>query len=115
MHIDLSPIVNGVIVPLLTPILAAALLWLVYKVAALFHIKIQDSQRTLLETAIANGINFAQNKVASLPETVAVTNPVVAQAAAYVIKTAPDALKALGLQNDSAALVTAITARLPSA
>ena len=114
MTVDLSPIVNGLVVPLLTPIISAALLWLIYKVGSLFHIKIQDSQRALLETAISNGITFAQSKVASLPESVTISNPVIAQAAAYVTKTAPGALTALGLDKDSAALAAAITARLPA-
>ena len=113
--IDLAPLVNGILVPILTPLIGAALLWVIYKVAAVFHFVLQDGQRSLLDRAIANGLNWAAQKASTTPMVVSAQPGVVADVASYLGKTAPGALKSLGLDKDSEALAAAITARLPVA
>jgi hypothetical protein len=113
--IDLSPIVNGIIVPLLTPVLGAAFLWVAYKVSSLFHFHIQQGQRALLEKAISNGLNYASMKLGETPMTLSTHSAAISTVASYVNKAAPGAVKALGLDKASGSLAAAIIARLPDA
>lgn len=112
--LDLAPLVNQVIVPLLTPILAAGLMWIGYRVQALFHVNILAGHRAVFETAVANGIKLLSQRLGNVAMTVDVKNAAISGVAAYVVKTAPDAVKRLGLDKDAQALATAIEARLPT-
>lgn len=112
--LDLAPLVNQVIVPLLTPILAAGLMWIGYRVQSLFHVNILAGHRAVFETAVQNGISLVTKKLAGVPMSVDIKNATIAGVATYVAKTAPDALTHLGLDKDAQALATAIEARLPT-
>lgn len=111
--IDLGPIVNQIVVPLVTPILVAGFTWIVYRVQSLLHAHILDGHRAVLETAIQNGIKLATSRV---PPTLLVSskNQIVSEALAYVNTVAPQAVAKLGLAKDADALAAAIEARLPA-
>lgn len=110
MHIDLSPLINGVIIPLLTPILIALVGWAATKVAALAHIQIQDSQRAVIGDAVTNGLAFAEQKLAPYEQVTA--DQKVAAAVNYILPKVPDALKSLGITPQH--LMDLVTARLPA-
>lgn len=105
--ISLAPLVNGLIVPILVPLLMALAGWALNKVAAYAHFQISQGQRDLVDTAIANGIAYAQTK---LPATVGIDG-MVGQVVAYVLPKIPGALKFLGVT--PASLEQLIIARLP--
>lgn len=107
--IDLSPIVDGVLIPLLTPVLLAVVTWAATKVAALAHIQIGAAQRTVLESAINNGIAYAEKTMA--PRLGVTADDKVAAAVNYILPKVPDALKGLGVTPDH--LAQLVTARLP--
>lgn len=108
--IDLSPLVNGVILPLLAPVLLAVVTWAATKVAALAHIQIQDSQRDVLTAAVNNGLAFAEQKLAGYEHVSA--DDKVAAAVNYILPKVPDALKGLGVTPEH--LAQLVTARLPA-
>lgn len=109
--IDLAPLVNGVILPLLAPALLAVLTWAATRLAALAHIKLQDSHRAVLSAAVTNGIAYAQK---ALGPTAAVTvNAQIAAAMAYILPKVPEALKSLGVTPDH--LAELVAAQLPPA
>lgn len=106
--IDLSPIVSGVIVPLITPVVLALAAYALKRVASLAHISIQDSQRKVVEGAIQNGIKFAVSKLG--PVNVAASDQVTA-AVNYILPKVPGALNGLGITPDH--LTEMVQARLP--
>jgi len=110
MQVDLAPIVNQVVIPVLTPLLGAGALWVLNKAAKLLHVNIQAQQRVVLETAISNGIAYA-DQVLAAHETVQ-TSDRVAQALNYVLPKVPVAMKDLGVT--PAQLGDLILARLPA-
>lgn len=108
--IDLAPLVNGIVIPLLTPVLLAVIMWVATKVAALAHIQIQDSQRDVLTAAVNNGIAYAERVLA--PRLGITADDKVATAVNYILPKIPDALKGLGITPDH--LAQLVTARLPA-
>lgn len=106
--IDLSPLINGVILPLLTPVLLAVATWAATKVAAYAHFQIQDGQRALLSSAIDNAIAYAEQLLAGKESVTA--NDKVATAVNYLLPKVPDALKSLGVTPEHLAQI--ITAKL---
>jgi hypothetical protein len=108
--VDLAPLVNGVLFPLVSGGLVAVVGWAVKKAGDYFHFQVQAGQRQLLETAIGNGIAFAEKALAS-HESVSV-DARVAVAAQYVLPKVPGALASLGITPQH--LEQLITARLPS-
>jgi len=107
--IDLAPLVNQVVIPLAVPVLTAAGSWVAYKVAAFFHVRIQDSQRDLINAVIYRGIAYASTKVpSSIPVTAG--GGVKDLAATYVIDHIPGALRSLGIT--PASLGTMVESRL---
>jgi hypothetical protein len=111
-HIDLSPIVNGVVIPLLTPLLLVFATWALNKVAAYAHFQIQDGQRQVVGDAIANGLAYAEQKLAPYENVTA--DQKVAAAVNYVLPKVPGALKTLGVTPEH--LAQLVTAKLsPSA
>lgn len=114
MNIDLTPLVQPVVQDIVIPLLTAGAVWLGYKVERLLHVSWLDGHRAVFETAVANGLNMADKALGidgSKPVTVDVKNAYIATAASYIAKTAPGAIKALGLDKDAAALAAAIDAR----
>lgn len=90
---DLAPIVNNLILPGLTPILGAGLLWLVYRVQSVFHLHVLDGKRAVVQNAILNGITLAESRLGSK---LSVNVPAdVASVAGYVNTTVPHALASL--------------------
>lgn len=104
--IDLSPVVNQVIVPVLASVLIAVVIWAVQRAGAFFHFTISDGQRQLVSTAVDNAIAYAQTTLA--PKEKITTTDIVAEAVNYLLPKIPDTLKALGITPDHLAdLVTA--------
>ncbi len=102
--IDFSPLINQVLIPLITSVLLALAGVAMAKVAAYAHIKVQDSQRDVLSAAITNGIAYAAG---TLPKT-AKCDAHVAEAVNYILPKVPGALKGLGVTPEHLAqLVTA--------
>jgi hypothetical protein len=93
--LDLSPIVNGVIVPLLTPVLLGFAMWALNKVAAFAHFQVQDGQRQMVSAAIDNAIAYAAKTLG--PKEVVGVDAHVAAAAAYLMPKIPGALKSLNV------------------
>ena len=112
--IDLVPIINQVVVPILSAVLLAVLAWAAQRIAVFFHIKIQDSQRAVLSAAVSNGIAYAGHALAGR-ENITVSDTAAA-AVEYVLPKVPGALKALGVTPDHLSqLVTAQLASVPAA
>lgn len=111
MQLDLAPLVNTVIIPLLAPTLMACAAWAAAKLASYAHVQLQDSQRALLNAAITNALNYAEHQLAG-HETVTVSEKV-ATAVAYLQPKIPGALKSLGVTPDH--LADLVIARLPAA
>lgn len=107
--IDLAPLVNGVVIPLITPVLLAVATWALTKVAGYAHFQIQDGQRRVVSDAIDHGIAYAQKALAS-HETVN-ADATVAAAVNYILPKVPGALASLGVTGDH--LAQLVTARLP--
>lgn len=108
--IDLTPLVNGVLIPLFTPVLLSVLIWAATKIAGLAHMQIQSAQRDVLSAAIVNGIAYAEKTLA--PHLGVTADDKVAAAVNYILPKVPDALKGLGVTPDH--LADLVTARLPA-
>lgn len=110
--IDLAPLLTQVVIPLATPVVATAATWAFATIAGHFHMRIQDSQRELVNAVIQRGITYAASKVpASIP--VSAGGGLKDMAAQYVIDHIPGALRSLGVT--PAALGQMVEARLPTA
>lgn len=110
VSIDLSPVVNGVIVPLLTPILLAVATWAISRIAKYAHFQIQDGQRQVVADAITSGIAYAQKTLGPLE--IVSADARIATAVSYVLPKVPDALKSLGVT--PAHLAQIVAAKLPA-
>lgn len=108
--IDLAPTLNTVVLPLLTSVAMGAMTWVAGMIATHFHVQISDANRQLVETAISNGIAYAQSKAA--PNETLSAPATVAAAVGYVLPKIPSALAWLKIT--PASLEQLITARLPS-
>lgn len=108
--IDLAPTLNTVVLPLLTSAVLALAGWVLSVIAIHFHIVISSTQRALVESAIQNGIAFAQGKLA--PGEKLTASGDVSAVLGYVLPKIPGALAWLKVSPDS--LAQLITARLPA-
>jgi len=112
--IDFAPLVNQVIMPLAIAVLGAVGTWAVVRFKTWLGIKQTSQLATTLDTALQNGLAFAQSQlpgvVANMPLSLATKNDVLAVAANYAITHVPDTLKALGV--DQAMLLQKLEARL---
>lgn len=109
MHIDLSPILNGVIFPLLAPMLMALAGLALAKVAQVAHFQLSDGQRALVLGAIDNAIAFAEQKLS--PGAVVTVDQKVAAAVNYLLPKIPQALNFLKIS--PAQLGEIVAARIP--
>lgn len=109
MTVDFSVIFNQIVFPLLGVVLTWAATYALTKVAQAAHFNVSDGQRAVVETAVQNGIAFAEKELAG-HEQITVDDKVGA-VLQYVLPKVPDALKWLGI--DEAHLADVIRARLP--
>lgn len=110
--VDLGPLINGIVVPLLAPILGAAALWLAYRLQSVFHLHVLDGRRALLETAINNGIALVAAQLQRRTLSVNVPDHV-ASVVGYAAATVPGAIKKLGI--DPAQLGQKVAAEIAKA
>ncbi len=110
MHIDLAPLINAYVVPILTAVLLSLASWAMSKAATYFHFTVQDGQRALVNGAIDNAIAYAQQMLAGKENVTA--NQTVSTAVNYLLPKIPDTLKALGVTPEHLAQI--ITAKLPA-
>lgn len=112
--IDFTPILQQLI-QLLGLVLMGLATWAVKKASDYFGLKQDDSARALIETAVKNGVKYAEGKlsgeVSKLDPAVTVNSPFVAEAANYVIGHVPDALTRLGVTQQQ--LSEKILAQMP--
>ena len=110
--INLTPIILDIL-GLAGLVLVGVVTWAVNKYIG-SHL--DDKAKELLETAIKNGIAYAEKQggayLAAHPVTINGGNATVAVAANYVIQNTPDALTRLGVTQDQ--LSQKILARLPA-
>lgn len=113
-QVDIAPLINQVVVPLLGALGGLLVTWLVAKVCGWLGIQANSQVAGVLETAMQNGLAFAQSqlkdKVGNGVVPIDVKNQVIATAANYVIAHTPGAMKTLGV--DQASLIQKIEARL---
>lgn len=115
MNIDLTPLVDQVIYPLIAACVAPFVALLVQKLTLFLHIKMEAQQQQALETALTNGINFALSRAKTYADANGVVvskSSLIQQAANYVLPKVPGTLKSLGITPDGVA--ERIEARLPS-
>lgn len=108
--VDFGPLVANVVWPLLSAVLLAIGAWGVQKLSAWLGIKNNEVLQNTVESAMKNGLAYAQSKVGDVPLTVDVKNQIVATAANYAIKHVPDAMAKLGVGQD--VLLEKLEARL---
>lgn len=110
--INLAPLLN-VAIQIVALVALGFVPVLVTKAASWLHIQNQSALLQRVVDIVDRGINYAQNIATTRAATVSigVSNPLVADAANYVIAKAPDALKALKM--DSTHVADLVLARLP--
>ncbi|HTE35720.1 MAG TPA: hypothetical protein VK634_06885 [Reyranella sp.] len=118
--VDLKPLLDQVVWPLVGAVLAALATFLTTKLAQWLKLKSSAMLQATVEAALNNGLQLAQAKVATLNiSNIGVQSEIVAQAAAYAIARAPDALKSVGIDTTTpqglAAVRDQIEARLAPA
>jgi hypothetical protein len=109
--IDLTPLVDQVLVPIVSTVLVGVATWALTKVAAYAHFQISDGQRKVVADAITNGIAYAEKQLAGNGVIVS-ADAKVAAAVNYVLPKVPGALKALGVTPEHLAQI--IAAKLPA-
>ena len=116
MEIDLRPLIDKILVPIVLPLLSSLGVWGLWKLIALTGLKIDDTQRAVVQSGLQYAINYASTKIASsTPDKIPVNvkSAVVAEAAQYALAHIPDALAHFAI--DPAKLATMIEARLAPA
>lgn len=113
--IDLSPLIDQVVIPTLSAVLIGLATWVARWAIAFFKVKITAQQGATVDAALANGINLAVHQL-QVPldanSSVEVKNQAVAIAANYAIPKIAAETKALGITPDS--IAQRIEARLPT-
>ena len=112
--ISLVPILD-VVIQLFGAALMAVGTWAVTMLSQKLKLSSDSEVRTYLQEALQRAVNFGVEKARSQAKdigTVDVRNEVVADAANYVIGKTPDALKKLGISDDS--VQDLVRARLPA-
>ncbi len=107
--IDLAPLVNQVVIPIITPVLLGVATWALTRVAKYAHFQVQDSQRKLVLDVVDNAVAYAEKMLAGKASVT--VNDKVATAVNYILPKVPDALKAVGITPEHLAQI--VTARLP--
>lgn len=100
--IDLSPILTDVIQALAVLLLALGS-WAIKKLMTKLGLEHDDKIRGYLEEALLNGIEFAKKKAGDAAQSlhsIEVKDKVVADAANYVAKGVPDALRHFGITDE---------------
>lgn len=97
--IDLTPLVDQVVLPILAPVLVVAITWAAKRVADFFHIQLQDSQRRMLESAMQSALAFAEAEIRGRTVQVSASDKV-AVAVDYLLPKVPAALASLGIDKD---------------
>ena len=100
--IDLTPLLNGVIWPLvaaLVPVLGA---WLAYRLARLLKINEQNQNRPILDQAVQTATNLLLQELEAWRKqagrtTIDISNATVAKYANYVVQQVPEVLKTVGV------------------
>lgn len=110
--IDLAPILNQIVVPILVPIVTALAGLALAKIAQLAHFNLQDGQRALVLAAVDNAIAFAEQKLAGQAVTITADQKIAA-AVNYLLPKIPQALSALKIT--PAHLGEIVAARIPQA
>jgi hypothetical protein len=112
--VDLSPLLNQVVWPVLGTVLTALVGWLITRASTYFHLASQDTIRSYVMTATQNGVAAIEAKLAGTPLTVDTHSAKVAAVASHLITTVPSGLKALGftLEPNDPKLVAMISAQL---
>ena len=108
--VDCGPLVQQVVWPLLSAALLAVGAWGVQKLSTWLGIKNNEVLQNTVESALKNGLAYAQSKVGDVPLTVDVKNEIVATAANYTLGHIPSVLKKLGI--DEKTLAEKLEARL---
>lgn len=107
-----------IVIPLAVAVLTALASWLSIQVTSYFKLKSDNVVRGYLDEILKRGIGFAQSEMeqaAARYTKVDVKNAVVASAAAYAIRQAPDAITRFGLTPAQVeAMVSARLAKLPA-
>lgn len=111
MQIDLSPIFNTVVAPLLQTGLLGLVGWGVAQLSLWLKFKLTQGQRDFLIGAVDNAVSYAQAKLAA-HETVT-TDQTTATALAYLLPKVSETMAKLGIT--PAHLSEIITARIPAA
>ena len=116
--VNLAPLVDQVLVPLLLTVLTGFASWAVAQMSAAvtrwFHVKVSAQQAQVIENAIQNGINLAVHKVGvtlDAHSTVDVKNQAVAVALGYALPKVTEEMAAVGISPET--LAERILARLP--
>ena len=106
-QVDFTPIADtavNAVAAVLMGMASVAVAFVGKKAHDWFGIRVDDSQRALLETAMARGINWGAERVRGAYDgrlTIAMKNELLAMGASYVIARTPDALKRFGLDPNS--------------
>jgi len=109
-QIDLAPLIDGVVAPILSAVLMALASWALVKIAGLLHIQISDSQRNVVLNAIPHALTFAEQKLLAKGATFTASEQV-AEALNYLAPKVSGALAWLGITPEH--LAEMVTARLP--
>lgn len=112
--VDISPLINQVLIPFAVALGSVLAAWIAAKVAALLGIKREDALAAKLEEAMKNGLALAQarleERIGTGPINIETKSQLVATAATYARDHVPGTLKALGVT--PAALQEKLEARL---
>lgn len=112
--IDLAPLFNQVVLPIMGAIAVPIGAWAAKRIADLAHVQMTEKRAQAIEIAIQNGVSYGlsqvQQHVAGKGLTLNVKNEVIDHAVSYVLPKVPDTLKKLGIT--PAGLSERIEARL---
>lgn len=99
--VDISPLINQVLIPFAVALGSVLAAWIAAKVAALLGIKREDALAAKLEEAMKNGLALAQarleERLGAGPINIETKHQLVATAATYARDHVPGTLKALGV------------------
>jgi hypothetical protein len=109
--IDLSPIINQIVIPVLTPLILALASLAVTRILDALKVSRDSALRTRLISAVDNAIAYASNKAAAQGITISADQKV-ADAIAYLEPKLSDTIKKLKVGDHLEQLVMA---RLPQA
>lgn len=112
----LQSIIDAVAPHIIELLVAIVTVVLLPKAYAYLGIKVDDSHREVIETALQNGINYAVGKVLgtnpTLADFTAAKDALIQEATSYALSHVPDALAKIGLGDGEVAQL--IEARLPA-